>query len=98
MTSLLYGCTTHTATKCLEKKALLELHKYNECCFEQILEAAPHKTASVRQLISHLTDHPSKANKTSLVLLEKKGWTHKQGYSVDSHKWTPGLATQQRLR
>ena len=30
--------------------------------FEQILEAAPHKTTAVCQLASHLTNHPSKTN------------------------------------
>ena len=27
------------------------------CCFEKIQEVAPHKTAAVRPLPSHLTDH-----------------------------------------
>ena len=38
---LLYGCTTWTLTKRLEKKLVGELHKDAAGCFEQILEAAP---------------------------------------------------------
>ena len=36
------------------EKARLELHKNAMCCFEQILEAVPHKTAALRALISCL--------------------------------------------
>ena len=45
-------------------KARQELHKNTVCCFEQILEATPNKTAVVWTLTSHLTDNPSKTNKT----------------------------------
>ena len=58
MAVLLYDCTTITLTKCQEKK----LHKDAACCFEQILEAAPYKTA-VQPLTSHLTNHSSKTKK-----------------------------------
>ena len=34
-----------------------KLHKNAMCCFEQILEATPHKTAVVRSPISHLRNH-----------------------------------------
>ena len=44
----------------LEAKARWELHKDAVCCFEQILEAAPHKTATVLPPASHLTSHPIK--------------------------------------
>ena len=40
---------------------------------EQILEAAPHKTAAVRPYTSHLINYPSKLNKTCRALLEKQG-------------------------
>ena len=42
------------------EKARWELHKNAAYSFEKFLEAAPHKTAAVRPLISHLTNHPSK--------------------------------------
>ena len=50
------------------KKARWKLHKDAACCFEQILEAAPYKTAAVQPFTSHLTNDPSK---TSKMLLEK---------------------------
>ena len=53
------------------EKARWELHKDVACCFEQILEAAAYKTAVVRPLTSHLTNHPSKMNKTCFALLEE---------------------------
>ena len=45
------------------EKARWKLHKNAACCFEQILEAMPRKTATVRPLTSHHTNHPSKMNK-----------------------------------
>ena len=47
------------------EKARWELHKDAACCFEQILEAAPYKTAVVQPLASHLKNHPSNMNKTA---------------------------------
>ena len=44
-------------------KARWELLKDAAFCFEQILEAAPHKTAAVQSLISHLRHYRSKTNK-----------------------------------
>ena len=51
---ILYGFTTWTQTKCLEKK--LD-GKYTR------MEATPHKTADVRPLASLLTNHSIKTNK-----------------------------------
>ena len=48
----------------IERKATWELYRNAACCFEQILEATPHKTAAVRPLTSHLANHPSKMKKT----------------------------------
>ena len=56
-------------------------------CFEQIQEATSHKTASARPLSSHLTNHPSKMNKTCWPQLEKKRQTHKQCSSLDFYIW-----------
>ena len=47
-----------------EEKAKWELHKNATCCFGQILEAEPNKIEAVCLLVSHLTNHPSKMNKT----------------------------------
>ena len=43
---------------------LWKLYKNAACCFEQIPEAALYKTAAVWLLIFHLTNPPSKRNKT----------------------------------
>ena len=68
------------------EKARWELHKNAACCFEQILEAAPYKTAVVRPLTSYLINHPSKTSKTCCALLKKDKlmsnvllWTHTHG-------------------
>ena len=55
-----------------EKKSRLEQHKNASCYFEQILEAAPHKTAAVRSLTSNLTIHSSKMIKKFSALLVNK--------------------------
>ena len=44
----------------LGEKSKWELHKDTACCFE----VAPLKKATVQPLTSHLTNHPSKTNKT----------------------------------
>ena len=53
-----------------------ELHKKAVCCFEQILEVTPHKTATVRPLTSHHTNNLCKTDKTCYTLL-MKGETQK---------------------
>ena len=42
----------------LREKAKWLLHKCAACCFEQILEAAPQKTAGVWAIAFHLTNNP----------------------------------------
>ena len=44
--------------KMYREKAGWELGKSATCCFEQILEATPHKTAAIWPLTSLLTNHP----------------------------------------
>ena len=44
------------------EKKRWEFHKNARCSFEQILEAAPNKTVTVRPLTSNLVSYPS--NKT----------------------------------
>ena len=61
----------HYANETHKEKAIWELHKNVMCCFEQILEATPHKTLAIRPLTSHLTNYPSKTNKPRCALLEK---------------------------
>ena len=42
------------------EKAKLELYMNATYCFKRILKATLHKTAGIRSLNSHLTNHPSK--------------------------------------
>ena len=60
-----------TETETLGEKATWELHKDDGICFEQILKEAPNKTADLRPLTSHLTNHPSKTSQTCRALLVK---------------------------
>ena len=53
------------------KKARWRLRKDAACCFEQILEAAPYKTAVVQPLATYLTNHLSKTNNICWALLKK---------------------------
>ena len=46
------------------EKAWCEVLKNVACCFEQIMEAALHKTAAIWPFTSHLTNHPIKMSKT----------------------------------
>ena len=48
----------------LRKKAGWEVHEDAVSIFEQILEAAPHKTAAIQPFISYLIKYKSKTNKT----------------------------------
>ena len=68
-------------------EGLGELHKVAALCFEQILETTPYKIAAIRPLISHLTSHPRKANKTCWALLENQERTHNRHSPVDSYAW-----------
>ena len=58
---LLYGCTTWTQTKRLEKKVRWELHK----------DAAPFKTVTVQPLTSHHTNYPSRITNKCDAPLDK---------------------------
>ena len=46
------------------EKARWEQHKYNVCCFEQMLGVVPYKKAAVWPLTFHLTNHPNMMSKT----------------------------------
>ena len=48
-----------------------EFHKDAVCCFEQILEAAPYKTAVVRPFTFHLAKHPKEDKPAMLVFSEE---------------------------
>ena len=74
MSILLYGCTTWTLTKRLEKK---QLHKNIASNIEQVLAATSHKAPTIRPPASHHENYPSLTKQTRRTLLEKKGRAHK---------------------
>ena len=81
---LLYGLTTWTPTKCVEKKLEGNYTRMLRTFFKQILEAAPNETAEWRALLSHLPNFSNKTNKTSRTLLMKQGQTHKRRSHTDT--------------
>ena len=62
MTVLLHSCTTLT-NKTPGEKARCKLYKTAVCFFEQILEVAPYKMASVLALTFHVISYPKKMSK-----------------------------------
>ena len=88
VSALLYGCTSLTLTKCMEKKLDVNYTKMLRAFLNKSGKQPPHKTAVVRTLTSHLANHPSETNKTCWVLLVKLGWIQKRRSSVDYYIWT----------
>ena len=82
--------------KMLEEKSRWELHKDAAHCFEQILEAAPYKTAAVQPLTSYLTNHLNKKK-----MLGNAGEVRMNQCSTFStgllHVDAPVLSDQQKL-
>ena len=68
---LLYGCSTCTLTKRLDKIARRGLLENATSYIEQILELTFHKTVAERPPTSHLKNHPNYTNKTCRTLLVK---------------------------
>ena len=56
---LLYGCTTWTLTKRLEKKLDGNYTKNAESNIEQVLATTPHETPTIRPLASHNENYTS---------------------------------------
>ena len=67
------------------KKAKWKWYKKVTCCFEQILEETAHKKAVIRPPTPHLTNHPSKTNKTYWALLVTNS---KIMFSMYTYTWT----------
>ena len=67
----------------LGEKVRWEPRKDTVCCFEQILEAAPHKTSAVQPITPpHLANHPIKTGKTAREVrmhspMDDYTWTHR---------------------
>ena len=56
---LLYGCTTWTLTKSIEKKTWQQLHKNAASNIKQVLEVATHNATAVRPLTTHHKNYTS---------------------------------------
>ena len=81
---LLYGCTTWTLTKCIEKKLDGNCTRMLRAILNKSWKQQPTK----QQLYSHLPPISSKTNKTCRTLLEKQGQTHEWCSPTDLFTWT----------
>ena len=81
---LQYSCQIWTLGEILKKWWKLPIKVV--CSFEQILEVAPHKTAAVQPLNSHLTNQQNKSKKTCNAPVEKWGSSYKWCFPMDSSK------------
>ena len=70
------------ANEVFRGEASCKLHKNAVCCLEQILETASCKIAAVWFPTSHLTNHPSKTDKSCWILLKKQTNPY-----LDSYTW-----------
>ena len=77
---LLYGCTTWTLTKRLEKK----LHKNVESSIEQVLATTPHETPTIRTLAPTM-----KAIQVRRTRHAGHCWRTKDELISDVLQWTP---------
>ena len=68
---LLYGCTTWTLSKRMEKRLVGKLRKNAASNIEQVLETAPHKAATIRPPTTHLENYQNETNQTRGILLGK---------------------------
>ena len=66
------------------EKVWWELSKNSMCCFDHILEAAPHKTAAVQWFTSHFTNPPIR-----WTIREGHSWKSKDELISDVLIWTP---------
>ena len=85
---LLYGCTTWTLTKRVEKKLNRNYTRLLRAILYKSWKQHPLETIAVQPLTSHLKNHPNQTNKTCGTLLEKQGRTHKWRSSMDPFTWT----------
>ena len=75
------------ANKTAGEKARRQLHKNAASNIEQVLEATPQKTPTIRPHTSHHENYPSYTNQTCRTLLEKQERAHKWCTPMDPHIW-----------
>ena len=74
---LLYGCTTWTLTKRLEKKLDGNYTRILRAILNKSWRQHPHKAPTIRPPASHHENYSSQMNQTCRTLLEKQGRAHK---------------------
>ena len=80
---LLYGCTTRTLTKQLEKKLNGNYTRMLWAILNKSRRQHPNKAPTIRPPASHHKNHPSWTNQICRTLLEKQGWAHKWSTPMD---------------
>ena len=80
---LLYGCTTWTLTKRLERRLDGNYTRMLRSSIKQVLATTPHETPTIRTLAPHHKNYTSSTNQTRGTLLEKQGRAHKRCTPVD---------------
>ena len=84
---LLYGCTTWTLTKRLERRLDGNYTRMLRAVLHKSWGQHPHETPTLRTLAPHHENYTSSTNQTRRTLLEKQGRTHKRCTPVDPHTW-----------
>ena len=84
---LLYGCTTWTLTKRIEKKLDINYIRILRAILNKSWRATLHKAASLLTLTSHHENYQSETNQMCRTLLEKQGRAHKWCSPVDPFTW-----------
>ena len=84
---LLYGCTTWTLTKRLERRLDGNYTRMLRAVLNKSWRQTPHETPTIRTLAPHHKNYTSSTNQTRRTLLEKQGRAHKRCTPVDPHSW-----------
>ena len=84
---LLYGCTTWTLTKRLEKKLDGNYTRMLRAILNKSWQHHPHEAPTVRSPTTYHENYPSKTNQTCRTLLEKQGRNRKRCTPVDPRIW-----------
>ena len=75
---LLYGCTTWTLTKRLERRLDGNYTRMLRAVLNKSWATTPHETPTIRTLAPHHKNYTSSTNQTRGTLLEKQGRAHKR--------------------
>ena len=84
---LLYGCTTWTLTKRLERRLDGNYTRMLRAVLNKSRRQHTHETPTIRTLAPHHKNYTSSTNQTRGTLLEKQRRAHKRCTPVDPHSW-----------